>query len=519
MAALGVMVVTALLTSYAEIPSPLKQLKAGTAPEEIQCRHDRVLVIRKVGSPACVYQSTAEKKGWQIVATEMPKEVSAKGSSAKDPRTDSIIMQPPVITSHTDDQIVTTQQVTLGGTAVANGTIIFAPFAPDKPNQVTAGDVVSRSLEVDSDGMWSFIVALRHEGTNTIPIQVRTDSGISDITILHLNRVVPQLDVTITPEVTGPTSQNTIPFTVNFDSPIDPATFSADDIVASSGTVQKLVILPSHRLSLGTIDQFNEPYGMVVDQSGRIYVADTGNNRISVFDGTGEHQLSFGSSGSGDGQFDRPLGVAVDQSGRIYVADAFNHRISVFDGTGEHQLSFGSYGSGDGQFIYPLGMAVDQSGRIYVADTGNNRISVFDGTGEHQLSFGSSGSGDGQFNYPSRVAVDQSGRIYVADAFNYHISVFDGTGEHQLSFGSLGSGDGQFNSPSGVAVDQSGRIYVADTYNHRIQIFDSSTAYTFEVADADSQATLSVHMPENSVQDMAGNPNTASNVVEIEVDR
>ena len=425
MAALGVMVVTALLTSYAEVPSPLKQLKAGIATEEIQCRHDRVLVIRKVGSPACVYQSTAEKKGWQIVATEMPKEVSAKGSSAKDPHTDSIIMQPPVITSHTDDQIVTTQQVTLGGTAAANGTIIFAPFAPDKPNQVTAGDVVSGSLEVDSDGMWSFTVALRHEGTNTIPVQVRTDSGISDITILHLNRVVPQLDVTITPEVTGPTSQNTIPFTVNFDSPIDPATFSADDIVASSGTVQKLVILPSHRLSLDTIDQFNGPYGVAVDQSGRIYVADTGNYRISVFDGTGEHQLSFGSYGSADGQFDHLLGMAVDQSGRIYVADIENNRISVFDGTGEHQLSFGSYGSADGQF----------------------------------------------------------------------------------------------NKPSGVAVDQSGRIYVADTYNHRIQIFDSSTAYTFEVADADSQATLSVHMPENSVQDMAGNPNTASNVVEIEVDR
>ena len=102
--------------------------------------------------------------------------------------------------------------------------------------------------------------------------------------------------------------------------------------MTSSGTVQNLVSTLSYRSSLGIADdKFRQPFDVAVGPSGNIYVADTGWNRIHVFDSTGAHQLSFGSHGTDNGQFRQPYGVAVSPSGSIYVADTRNNRIQVFD--------------------------------------------------------------------------------------------------------------------------------------------------------------------------------------------
>ena len=81
--------------------------------------------------------------------------------------------------------------------------------------------------------------------------------------------------------------------------------------------------------------------------------------------------------GSGDGQFNYPYGVAVDSSGNVYVADTDNHRIQKFDSSGGFITKWGSYGSGDGQFDYPSGVAVDSSGNVYVADGWNYHVQKF----------------------------------------------------------------------------------------------------------------------------------------------
>ena len=79
------------------------------------------------------------------------------------------------------------------------------------------------------------------------------------------------------------------------------------------------------------------------------------------------YRFWFGSEGTGDGQFREPHGMAVDSSGNIYVADTGNHRIQVFDTKGRFIRQFGSRGSGNGQFDEPYGVAVDSSGNIYSA--------------------------------------------------------------------------------------------------------------------------------------------------------
>ena len=132
----------------------------------------------------------------------------------------------------------------------------------------------------------------------------------------------------------------------------------------------------------------------------------------------------WGSLGAGQEQFDHPFGVAIDASGNVYVADANNNRIQVFTSSGGYVTQWGGYGSGQGQFYSPYGVAVDASGNVYVMDTGNNRIQMFTGSGGYITQWGSSGSGQGQFNYPGGIAVDASGNVYVADTQNYRIQGF-----------------------------------------------------------------------------------------------
>ena len=89
----------------------------------------------------------------------------------------------------------------------------------------------------------------------------------------------------------------------------------------------------------------------------------------------------WGTDGVGFGQFNIPFGVAVDSSGNVYVADTFNNRIQKFTSTGTFITKWGSSGSGDGQFSFPTGIAVDSSGNVYVVDRSHNRIQKFTSTG------------------------------------------------------------------------------------------------------------------------------------------
>jgi len=219
---------------------------------------------------------------------------------------------------------------------------------------------------------------------------------------------------------------------------------------------------------------FNWPYGIALDSSGNVYVADTYNHRVQKFTSSGHFVTKWGSQGSGDGQFNEPYGIALDSSGNVYVADQRNHRVQKFTSSGQFVTKWGSFGSGDAQFIYPYGIAVDNTGNVYVADTYNHRVQKFTSSGHFVTKWGSQGSGDGQFNEPYGIALDSSGNVYVADTHNYRIQKFTSSGQFVTTWGSSGGGDGQFNEPCGIALDSSGNVYVADQRDHRVQKFTSS---------------------------------------------
>jgi streptogramin lyase len=221
--------------------------------------------------------------------------------------------------------------------------------------------------------------------------------------------------------------------------------------------------------------QLGSPWGIALDSSGRIYVADTYNNRVVRMDNmSGSGWTAYGSYGPNTGQFYDPLGgIAVDSSGRIYVADTYNNRIVRMDDMSGSGWTTLHPVSAPYQFTRPCGIAVDSSGRIYVADANNHRIVRMDDmNGSGWTSYGSYGSGTGQLSYPRGIAVDSNGRIYAADSGNNRITRMDDmSGSGWTTYGTAGSASGQFRIPNGIVVDAFSRIYVADTNNCRIVSF------------------------------------------------
>jgi len=223
--------------------------------------------------------------------------------------------------------------------------------------------------------------------------------------------------------------------------------------------------------------KFHFPYGVATDSNGNIFVCDSNNNRIQIFDSEGKFISTFGSKGNGNGQFESPWGITINSKGNIIVSDYGNNRIQIFDSNGKFISTFGSKGIGNGQFNCPLEVCVDENDNILVCDWNNHRIQTFDSEGKFISTFGSKGNENGQFYNPIGIAINSKGNIIVSDFSNHRIQTFDSNGNFISTFGSKGNGNGQFDNPWGICVDFNDNIFTCDFRNNRIEIFDSRGEY------------------------------------------
>jgi len=192
-------------------------------------------------------------------------------------------------------------------------------------------------------------------------------------------------------------------------------------VVAPNGTI---VSQFSHR-------SFERPTDIAVDdRRGWIYVVDgsrqkSPNHLVYVFDLEGRFIRTVGKGkGTGPGYLLFPTYVAVSADGMLYVADTVNSRISVFDDTGTFKTQIGKRGDVLGHFDKPKGLAFDPQGNLYVADSGWSNVQVFDGNGEALMFFAERGSEPGSMSNPTGLDIDTSGRIYVADYLNHRVDVY-----------------------------------------------------------------------------------------------
>ena len=211
---------------------------------------------------------------------------------------------------------------------------------------------------------------------------------------------------------------------------------------------------------------FASPVGIAEANSGDFLVTDSKLKRVIRLDNAGNPKGEFGSE-----DFGRPTGIAVDPStGRIYVADTDEHNIKVFDESGKQEQVIGQGGAGNGEFNTPTHLAFLDN-ILYVTDTFNARIQLLDPQGKFIKSIGKRGLFIGNLVRPKGVTADSEGNVYIIESFHDFLLVYDRNGRFLLPIGGTGSDVGQFYLPAGVWSDNRDRIYVADMFNGRVVIF------------------------------------------------
>ncbi|NOX76509.1 MAG: 6-bladed beta-propeller [Gammaproteobacteria bacterium] len=216
----------------------------------------------------------------------------------------------------------------------------------------------------------------------------------------------------------------------------------------------------------GKVLNFVSPVGVAIAKNGDILVADAELRRVIRLGANGVPKGEFGFT-----DLERPTGLAIDPATeRVFVADTEEHNVKVFNSQGKLVQIIGKVGVGNGEFNAPTHVAFI-GGFLYVTDTFNARIQVFDAQGEYLKTVGERGGYLGNLVRPKGVTADTDGNIYIIESFHDYLLVYDKDARFLLPIGGTGSGVGQFYLPAGVWSDARNRIYVADMFNGRVVIF------------------------------------------------
>lgn len=159
----------------------------------------------------------------------------------------------------------------------------------------------------------------------------------------------------------------------------------------------------------------------------KIYLTDVGAHRFDVMDMSGQIEMVVGSKGKGDAEFLFPNGIAADANQKIFVSDSNNGKIQVFNSLGKFQFYFPLKKAlppfPKQNLILPRGIAIDDHGSVHVADAFLQKVFVFNGDGKFIGKYGDMGSEPDKFNLPNGVAIEGD-RVAVADKANHRISVW-----------------------------------------------------------------------------------------------
>jgi DNA-binding beta-propeller fold protein YncE len=209
--------------------------------------------------------------------------------------------------------------------------------------------------------------------------------------------------------------------------PIGVAVDKAGNIfVSDTGTQRVYIFSRDGKLirALGQKGELGNPSGLAIDHaSNYLYVASVKHHKIRVYDsGDGRFLFDIGEQGSDGGQFNFPTNLSV-RHGKLYVTDTGNFRVQLFDINGKFLKVLGRAEGALGIFGLPKGIGVDSTGHIYVADAAFNSLRVL--TEERELLVvGSKGIDPGSFRLPAGLYVDEKDRIYVVDQYNRRVQVF-----------------------------------------------------------------------------------------------
>ena len=202
--------------------------------------------------------------------------------------------------------------------------------------------------------------------------------------------------------------------------------------VSDAGAHRILVFDSKHKVEAVIKEGMVTPAGMAIDIENRfLYVADIDLDQVLVYDAdTFQPLRKIGTAGKNHtlttpGDFAKPTDVAVDQDGNVYVADTLNARIEVFDADGAFIRAFGKRGDGPGYFAMPKGVAIDCDGHIWVTDSMQNRVQVYSQEGNLLIYMGyAQGIMPGMFSGLQYITIDKNNRVFTSEVFPGRVQEF-----------------------------------------------------------------------------------------------
>ena len=259
--------------------------------------------------------------------------------------------------------------------------------------------------------------------------------------------------------------------------------------------------------------KFNQPSAIFFDElKKRLYVADTGNNRLVSFD----HEFNFISEFDAGGELKYPTSIvknskdqffvvggtardelflidipkkifkqieiknitarenpflpdnlAIDKDDNLYITDRGNGRILVVDSDGRFLKEIAV----ENKFVDLTDVQIDTEGNIYSLSTLEGKVYIFNNKEGSVSSFGKRGSRANEFEFPVSIAISPNRFVYVLDKHKGNVLVFKKDGNFQFNMLKKGWGNGEIYEPSYIYIDKGNKIYIVDRGNNRIQIF------------------------------------------------
>lgn len=206
----------------------------------------------------------------------------------------------------------------------------------------------------------------------------------------------------------------------------------SDRLFVSDTKMHRILVFDKNHKVEGTIGEgIVDPGGMVVDNENRfLYVADAALDQVLVYDADKLTLIrKIGTAGKGHtltepGQFSVPTNVALDKDQNLYVSDTYNNRIEIFDADGNFIRAWGKEGDRPGTFARPKGIAVDVDGHVWVADAVQDRIQCFTPEGQLLIWMGGHGELPGQFRTPAGLFIDKNNRIFTTEQYPGRVQMF-----------------------------------------------------------------------------------------------
>jgi DNA-binding beta-propeller fold protein YncE len=223
------------------------------------------------------------------------------------------------------------------------------------------------------------------------------------------------------------------PGTGNLKLPIGIATASDGRVFVGDISADRVYVYRNGKYlnSIGQTGELESPSGVALDEQRKlVYVVDSKKHHVNVYS-LDDYRLlkTMGSRGVADGDFNFPTNIAMDAEGNLYVVDTGNYRVQIFDPAGKFVRSIGRLGDNPGTLARPKGIAIDSEGHIYVVDAAFDNFQIFDKEGHLLLFVGEGGRGPGKFLLPAGITIDKDDKIYVIDQFPGSLQIFQYLGE------------------------------------------------------------------------------------------